>query len=70
MILSKIQVEVKFMADKDKKNKKNTSSTGYDVPTLKNPLKTLWGKIIVVIILAGMVLLPVVGLIIMLIEKA
>ncbi|MDY0210568.1 MAG: hypothetical protein RBQ91_04080 [Acholeplasma sp.] len=58
------------MADNSKKTKKQTPSTGYDVPTLKNPIKTLWGKIIVVIILAGMVALPFIGLIIMLIEKA
>ena len=69
MIVNKIQVEVKFMAEKSSKKPNTPAKTGYDIPTLKNPMKTIWGKIIVGVILAGMVLLPVIGLIIAIINK-
>jgi hypothetical protein len=69
MVLSKNQVEVKFMAEKTTKKPKTTTQNGYDIPTLKNPLKTWWGKVIVIVILGGMVLLPFIGLIIALFTK-
>lgn len=69
MTLSKIQVEVIFMADKMTKKPKTKAQAGYEIPTLRNPLKTWWGKVIVIIILGGMVLLPFIGLIIMLFTK-
>ena len=57
------------MSEKSTKKPKQSANSSYDIPTLKNPMKTLWGKIIVVIILAGMVFLPIIGLIFAIINK-
>ena len=38
------------MADKMTKNQKTKAQAGYEIPTLRNPLKTWWGKVIVIII--------------------
>lgn len=56
------------MSNKNTKNKhkKNINKrTNYeDVPTFKSPAKTLWGKILIIVIVFAMVILPVVALII------
>ena len=56
------------MSNKNTKNKhkKNINKrTNYeDVPAFKSPAKTLWGKILIIVIVFAMVILPVVALII------
>lgn len=54
---------------KSKTKKVESNPNTFEVPTLRNPLKTWWGKTIVVILILGMIILPFVALIIMLIER-
>lgn len=60
------------MSNKNTKNKhkKNVSKkTNYDdVPAFKSPAKTLWGKILIMVIVFAMIILPVVALIITLVN--
>ncbi len=35
-----------------------------DIPTFKSPAKTLWGKIVIIIIVAAMILIPVIAVVI------
>lgn len=49
---------------KKKQNRKNVDTT----PSLKSPAKTLWGKIVIIVIVCAMALIPVVGLIFALID--
>lgn len=53
---------------KDKKSKK-VQSQAYQVPVMKDPMKTLWGRIIVYVLVAAMIVLPVVALIIAIATK-
>lgn len=55
--------------DKTKVKKPETNSNTFEVPTLKNPLKTWWGKTLVVVLVLGMIILPFIALIVMLIER-
>ena len=56
--------------DRPKAKKTETNSNTFEVPTLGNPLKTWWGKTIVIILVLGMIILPFIALIMMLIERA
>lgn len=56
--------------DRPKTKKTENNSNTFEVPTLRNPLKTWWGKTIVLILILGMIILPFIALIIMLIERA
>ncbi|MDY3195761.1 MAG: hypothetical protein RBQ95_02780 [Paracholeplasma sp.] len=53
---------------KDKKSK-NVQSQAYQVPVIKDPSKTLWGRIVVYVLVAAMIVLPVVALIIAIATK-
>lgn len=55
--------------NKPKTKKPESNSNTFEVPILRNPLKTWWGKTIVVILVLGMIILPFIALVIMLIEK-
>jgi hypothetical protein len=55
--------------NKPKTKKPETNTNTFEVPTLRNPLKTWWGKTIVVVLVLGMIILPFIALIIMLIER-
>ncbi len=52
---------------KDNKKKKNLKNYD-DTPTLKSPAKTIWGKIIIIVIVSAMIILPVVTLILTLLD--
>ena len=54
---------------KSKPKKVASNPNTFEVPTLRNPLKTWWGKTIVVVLILGMIILPFIALIIMLIER-
>lgn len=47
------------------KNKKEPKKSG-SVPTFKSPAKTTWGKIVILVIVAAMVLIPLITLIFLL----
>ena len=51
------------------KNEVKQSTPG-EIPVLKSPTKTTWGKIVIIILVAAMVILPIAGLIVMLINKS
>ena len=55
---------------KTKTKKVESNPNTFEVPTLRNPLKTWWGKTIVIILVLGMIILPFIALIMMLIERA
>ncbi|NLN50376.1 MAG: hypothetical protein GX149_01975 [Acholeplasmataceae bacterium] len=46
--------------------KKQPQKKPGELPTFKSPAKTTWGKIVILIIAAAMVLIPLIGLIVML----
>ncbi len=52
--------------DQAKPAKKNPD----EIPTFKSPAKTLWGRIVVLVIVAAMILLPLIVLIITLATKS
>lgn len=54
------------MSKKEKPIKhKNEQSKPGEIPTFKSPAKTAWGKIIILIIVAAMVLIPLITLIVL-----
>lgn len=58
------------MNKKNQSKKQNTQKNKYeDVPTFTSPTKTTWGKIVILIIAAAMVLSPLIALIVTLITE-
>lgn len=51
------------MAQKKDKKSKNVSSQAYQVPVFKDPSKTLWGRVVVYVLVLAMIVLPFVALI-------
>lgn len=63
------------MAKQTKKTKSTPKqevkkTTPGEIPVLKSPSKTIWGKVVIIIIVSAMVILPIVGLIFMLISRS
>lgn len=50
--------------DKPIKNTKDSAKSG-EIPTFKSPAKTTWGRIVILIIVAAMLLIPVITLIVL-----